>query len=480
MRADIAGIADAPHMPAAHALITRAQRLIADGRIGVAAPLIAALARMDAPPAALAHLQARAALLEGRTEAARAILDAALAAAPADIALRLCRAEARASADLLAEAAQDAAEAVVLAPHDPHPKALLGTILLALGHAADAVTCLGEALAAAPGNTGYRSALAAAYARAGDHAAADAVLDAGLAAAPADFALYRAAMLAALRHDDAARAQTLAEAAIAAGAADAGLMGLAGHALAALGRHAEGAEAFREGMRLAPEDAAVRHLVAASGARPGAERAPPAYIRALHDDAAQGYESRVIAGGYRVPGLFRARLQARPMHASPQAGGTALDLGCGSGLVALALADLGLPPLVGVDLSPAMLAQARAKGLYAELHAADLLAFLAQDARRHALVLAGDVLGAFGDLAPVLTGIAARLSPGGLCLLSLEIPAGTEASWRLGRTGRFAHTEDHLRATAGRAGLTVGAIAPETLRWEADRPVPGLIAALTR
>jgi predicted TPR repeat methyltransferase len=480
MRADIAGITDAHHMPAAHALMARAQRLIDDGRIGVAAPLIAALARMGAPPAALAHLQARAALLEGRTEAARAILDAALAAAPADIALRLCRAAARAADDLLAEAAQDAAEAVVTAPHDPHPKALLGTILLALGHAADAVACLGEALAATPRNTGYRSALAVAHMRAGDHAAADAVLDAGLAAAPADIALYRAAILAALRRGDSARAHTLAEAAIAAGAIDAGLMGLAGHALAALGRHAEGAEAFREGMRLAPDDAAVRHLVAASGARPGGERAPPAYIRALHDHEAQDDENRAIAGGYRVPGLFRARLQAWAVHAGPQAGGTALDLGCGSGLVAVALTDMGLPPMVGVDLSPAMLAQARAKGLYAELLAADLLAFLAQDERRHALVLAADVLGAFGDLAPVLTGIAARLSPAGRCLLSLEHLTETNAPWRLGRTGRFAHTEDHLRATAARAGLTVEAIAHETLRWEADHPVPGLIAALTR
>jgi predicted TPR repeat methyltransferase len=41
-----------------------------------------------------------------------------------------------------------------------------------------------------------------------------------------------------------------------------------------------------------------------------------------------------------------------------------LDLGCGTGFVALALSDLPVGPFTGIDLSPRMWSAARAKALY--------------------------------------------------------------------------------------------------------------------
>jgi SAM-dependent methyltransferase len=46
---------------------------------------------------------------------------------------------------------------------------------------------------------------------------------------------------------------------------------------------------------------------------------------------------------------------------------TILDAGCGTGLVGLALADVGYSVIDGVDLSPGMVEQAKRRGVYREL-----------------------------------------------------------------------------------------------------------------
>lgn len=47
--------------------------------------------------------------------------------------------------------------------------------------------------------------------------------------------------------------------------------------------------------------------------------------------------------------------------------GVILDIGAGTGLVGVALAELGFEDIIGIDISPAMLSQAGAKGVYRSL-----------------------------------------------------------------------------------------------------------------
>ena len=73
--------------------------------------------------------------------------------------------------------------------------------------------------------------------------------------------------------------------------------------------------------------------------------------------------------------------------------GSVLDLGCGTGLAALPFRPFS-DWVVGVDLSPAMLAQARKKGLYDRLIESEAMAFLAGEPNtgaRYHLMLAADV-----------------------------------------------------------------------------------------
>ncbi len=362
-------------------LTRRIAAMIGAGQLNAAEAVLAALRRLTPPGAGTAMLAARLALAAGRMETAIAELDVAIDAAPAHAALRRMRADLLHRRGAHVPAAIDAAEAVALDPANPAGKAILGVLLSELGRPVDAVACLREALAADPANPAFIEALAAAEAAGGDTARAAATLAAGIARAPGRVELRNAAMLLAIRRRDFATAVAMAEAARRAGAIDACLFGLHGHALSCLGADADAADAYDAALKLAPQDPYVRHLVAASGALPGADRAPSPYVRAVFEGYADRFESHLIALGYRVPGLFRAALlELAPWAAAGGAPGGAmgpvLDLGCGTGLAGLAISDLPIGTLHGVDLSPRMLAQAAAKGIYATLTEADVLTVL--------------------------------------------------------------------------------------------------------
>jgi len=460
-------------------LLTRLRELIERERPGAARPLLNAVLRLLPPDAELADLEARVLLLEGNAAGACAVLDAAIARDPASVVLRLARAAARGQAGDAAGAAGDAAEAVVLDRGHARAKALLGAFLLQLGRHAEARACLAEAVAAAPLDAAGRMHLAAARDACGDAAGALATLEEGLALAPAEVGLRTATMVARLRAGDCAGAEALALAACRAGVADACVLGLLGHARSSLGRHAEAAEAYAEARKLAPEDTYVRHLAAAGGLAHDTGRASTHYVRVVFDGYASRFDTHLISLGYRIPGLIRTELAGLP---PADRRGPVLDLGCGTGLLAVAAADTVPGPWIGVDLSPGMLAEAGKRGLYAELHEVDIERFVAEDARAFPLIVAGDALPYLGDLAPLTGGVAARLAPGGHFLFSVEHLAGTAGAvpWRLGRLGRYAHSDTHIAAAAAAAGLAVLAMRPEAVRLEAGVPVPGLLVILQR
>ena len=90
----------------------------------------------------------------------------------------------------------------------------------------------------------------------------------------------------------------------------------------------------------------------------------PEEQQATYDTWAEKYEQDLCAMGYRLPALA-AGVFAR--FVAPDTG-PILDAGCGGGLQAEPLAQLGYVPLIGLDLSECMLEVARRKGIYAELH----------------------------------------------------------------------------------------------------------------
>jgi predicted TPR repeat methyltransferase len=195
----------------------------------------------------------------------------------------------------------------------------------------------------------------------------------------------------------------------------------------------------------------------------------------------------LVSLGYRVPGLVRRALQSHPLIEAGEAVGPVLDLGCGTGLAALAIGDLPVGPLVGVDVSRRMLDRADAKQIYAALHESDLMTMLAGDSAHWPLIVAADVLCYFGALEEVFQAVHARLRPGGWLILSLEellpdrdgaIPGNGD--WALLRQGRYAHSLTYAARTALAAGFSLRTLDREMVRFEADAAVQGMLMVLER
>lgn len=451
------------------------------GRGDVARPILAAARALAPPSPKLILAEVRMALTEKQFHQAVALLDSALLAAPGHLDLRKRRAEVRHSLGDWEGAARDAAEAITLAPADCDCKALLGMALLELGLLPAAIACLREA-AAATSNVRYLEALSRALEAAGDAAAALRVLTDAIARGEAKPSLFNAAIVLNIRRRDFVQAVDLAGQAGALGIADAGTFSLKGHALCSLGCHDEAACAYQDALKLAPEDPHVRHLAAAQGCASPGPRAPAGFLKRSFDLCAGWIEAHLAGLGYRIPELACDVLRQHPSIRAGNPLGPVLDLGCGTGLVAVALHGLPVGPFTGVDISPNMLAQARTKRLYAELREADITDELRGGKASWPLIIAADVISYMGELGDILHDIRARLVPDGWFIFSVEsllpdrdgVMPGNGA-WALQRQGRYVHAHDYLYDCIAAAGLRVIRQDRCSIRREAGADVPGLL-----
>jgi predicted TPR repeat methyltransferase len=242
------------------------------------------------------------------------------------------------------------------------------------------------------------------------------------------------------------------------------------------GDRAGAVAAFRAALAADPADrhGAALHLARLGDAEPAAAMAP-AYVRALFDQYAPDFDRALVEGlGYRGPKVIYEALRT----VAAACGRffrfeRAVDLGCGTGLVAEALRDC-CGAIVGVDLSPAMVATARRKGVYAEIAVGDMVAFIAGRAKGSCdLVVAGDAFVYLADLAPVCRAAAHALAPNGLFAFTIETHAGTGIV--LGEKLRYAHDADHVRGALDAAGLAPFVLDPASTRSENGAPVPGRV-----
>jgi len=249
-----------------------------------------------------------------------------------------------------------------------------------------------------------------------------------------------------------------------------------------LGERDAAIAAFEKARAADPED---YHGARLQLARLGAGDAAPAmtqtYVRRLFDQYAPRYDVALTEHlAYRGPALIRDAVEAATRATGrPMRFGSALDLGCGTGLAGAVFRPFA-DWLVGVDLSPAMIDRAAAKGLYDRFITADIAAALAgeaENAARYRLVIAADVFVYVNDLAPIVAAVARVLAPDGIFAFTVETHAG--AGIKLLPTLRYAHGEPYLRAALREAGLTVSSLTQASVRSEKGVPVDSVIVVAT-
>ena len=207
---------------------------------------------------------------------------------------------------------------------------------------------------------------------------------------------------------------------------------------------------------------------------------PPGYVRALFDQyAPRFYKVLVNDLDYRGPEvLLKAVLAGRHAAKLPSHFRRAIDLGCGTGLVAREFASL-VDEFIGIDLSSAMIERARATGLYARLDVTDMQQGLSTEVGSSAdLVLAADAFVYVPELDALLREATRVLQPQGLLAFTVETHGGGGVI--LGEGLRYAHSETYLRGALVAAGLTSCAIVSVSTRIEAGEDVPGLVVTASK
>jgi predicted TPR repeat methyltransferase len=248
-----------------------------------------------------------------------------------------------------------------------------------------------------------------------------------------------------------------------------------GRILRFAGRTDEAATWYRRCLEIVPADGVATMGLAALGQGPVPERLPNDVVLYVFDGNAESYEANMLSLGYSVPeillGLHRAEGGAK------DASLDVLDLGCGSGWCGPLFRPFARR-LVGVDLSPRMLAIAAAKRVYDELVQSEMLEYLSQAAGGFDVVVAANVLVYFGVLAALVAGVARVLRPGGRFFFDVEKGEGPKPGFHV--SGRYTHSLALLESALLPCGFTFSRVHETVMRTELGAPVAGLNCAVRR
>jgi len=245
-------------------------------------------------------------------------------------------------------------------------------------------------------------------------------------------------------------------------------------------RYAEAATVLRGWLQHDPQNAVALHMVAAFTGQDTPARAADEYIRANFDHFARSFDKRLQQLDYHAPDLVLAAVTEAL--GEPKGELAVLDAGCGTGWCGPMLRPYARR-LIGVDLSPTMIEQARARQVYDELIVAELTAHLESAAECCDLVASADTLVYFGDLKPVCAAAAGALRSGGRLIFTLEKAGQAEAEnqgFFLQHNGRYCHVEDYVRRTLIDAGFSVHTLTRGILRKEMGQPVEGIVVSAVK
>jgi predicted TPR repeat methyltransferase len=246
------------------------------------------------------------------------------------------------------------------------------------------------------------------------------------------------------------------------------------------GQTSQAVTAFNTCLTLSPSDplgAGIR--LTRLGMIPEKIAMTPAYVSALFDQYAERFDDHLTkALDYRGPEIIKAALEAAcAAQNRPFQFAKVFDLGCGTGLMAKAIADQSAV-IDGVDLSPAMVAFAKKTGLYRTLFTGDLVSAFQDNTQPYALVLAADVFVYMSDLNPVFSTVHHSLEQDGLFAFTVQSCEGE--SLELGADLRYHHSKKYILETAAVTGFKVVSLKPCVTRLDAGKPAHGFVVVLCK
>lgn len=188
----------------------------------------------------------------------------------------------------------------------------------------------------------------------------------------------------------------------------------------------------------------------------------PSYLRTTrtaYDTVAADY-AEILAGELAEKPLQRAVLAAFAEHVQADGGGSVADLGCGPGRVTAHLRSLGLDAF-GIDLSPAMVAQARRRHPGLQFEEGSITALDLKDGSVAGVLAWYSVIHTPPEQLPLVFAEFHRvLAPGGHLLLAFQVGENqhvhrNEAYGHAVSLDNYRLSPDHVAELLGAAGFFV-------------------------
>jgi predicted TPR repeat methyltransferase len=245
-----------------------------------------------------------------------------------------------------------------------------------------------------------------------------------------------------------------------------------GYALYMTGALDEAADVFRQWLVVEPENPIPRHMAAACSGGSVPERASDDYVRTTFDGFAASFDDVLLHRlGYAAPQLLLDVLV--PVLGASGSAYEILDAGCGTGLCGPLLKPYARS-LSGIDLSPGMLARARARNVYDRLHEDEITRFLAAHRATFDVIASADTLCYFGDLRLLAQTACRALRAGGWLGFTVERAEDVD-TYRLQPHGRYSHARAYVQGVLAGAGFEAMHVIPAVLRRELGRDVEGWV-----
>lgn len=378
-------------------------------------------------------------------------------------------------AQRLAEAQSCFEAALALVPGRVSTLTNLGATRVKLGRFDAALPVLEQACASEPANLEAWSYRALALAGLARDVEALACFDRALAIDRSGAALWLHSAQSQLRLDQKQAALASFDQALAIDPSHANAWSDRGSLLRELGRFDDAADSFEKAIAMGADAGLNGYYLASVRGEKGPATAPRAYVERLFDDYAAEFQTHLVnVLHYRAHEVLIQHL----LRLHPRRFRSVFDLGCGTGLCGPLIKAVA-EQVDGLDISKAMLEQARQLGVYGELIHADALQYLKTATRSDDLVLAADVFIYVGELAALFDAIVKNMAPGGLFCFTLEL-ATNGMDVQLLPSLRYAHSEAYVRCLALASGLEVDTVIAAALREDQGQALAGLYVILRK
>ncbi len=251
-----------------------------------------------------------------------------------------------------------------------------------------------------------------------------------------------------------------------------------GRALYAFGRIEEALGVYKKWLELEPDNPVAMHMFNACDGTQVPDRCSDDFVKQTFNSFAGSFDEVLERLDYHAPKLVGEAV-TRLLHGI--GGLTVLDAGCGTGLCGKFLRTQA-QRLVGIDLSPKMIDQARPAGDYDDLVVGELTAYMQSQAGIFDLLVSADTLVYFGALKQVFRAAFNTLKDNALFVFTLEKGEGEmpKNGFLLNPHGRYSHWQKHTTQLLLAEGFRVESAETVILRREVRHPVAGLLFAVRK